>query len=243
MRSHGFAHPSVLSFAVLALAAAPLQATTFYGRPKILLHVGPPVPIIKNPLCTLQPVGTCQEAVIQAPLSTPDGPFYFVYVLASKGNLPNLAGVQFGIQYQDGNPGDLLDGRGIDIFWWQSCVNFEGVSPNPVWPGPGSGNLLVWMDLDDHPEYCQTGDAEVFGAFYLAAYSPDALRITARPVDGVAKVADCSGHESEPLYSTDLGFAAFSEDGVAVGCNPCIAPCEFDGVPVQTTTWSRMKLR
>ena len=63
------------------------------------------------------------------------------------------------------------------------------------------------------------------------------VRITAPPVDGAAKVADCSSNEI-PLEPGDLGYASFSTAGDATSCNPCISSC---ATPVQATTWSKIK--
>lgn len=153
---------------------------------------------------------------------------YFAYVLVMKGNATEgIAGLQFGITY-DGAPT-----RGVDIYYWNSCTTLQ--FPMANWPGASSGNLLTW----DFNVKCQraepdgpgTGVVAVAGYFYLGAYSPDVLRLTPRPVDGMAKVVDC-GTATESLLEggavhhdpSVLGYASFSVDGSVPGYNPCAAP-------------------
>jgi hypothetical protein len=66
----------------------------------------------------------------------------------------------------------------------------------------------------------------------MTAYNPGVLQIIPRPVDGAAKVADCSAVEDNIAIPTHLGAAGFGDQ---YGYNPC------GGDPVVTTTWSGVK--
>jgi len=153
----------------------------------------------------------------------------------ARGNIPNIAGLQCGLQYQNGAPENLNDGTGIDVFGWNLCatLEFQTTGPNQ-WPRPGGGNLITWNSLT----VCQEGETGVAGYFYMGAYGPDTMRLTVRPVDSAAKIANCASVET-PLTDADLGYAAFSVGGVTAGCNPCSTGCS--GVPVETTTWGGIK--
>ena len=88
---------------------------------------------------------------------------------------------------------------------------------------------------------CQTG-AAVAGFFYLAAYSPDVLKVIPRPADEIAQVATCDPIVEHTLTPNDLGYVAFSPGAVVPGCNPCVRNCdEAAPVPVRPTTWSAIK--
>lgn len=70
-------------------------------------------------------------------------------------------------------------------------------------------------------------------AMDVTVYTPDQLRITPRPVSGLAKVADCNGHETVIADPWKLGILGFCEHGLR-GC--------WFADPVQTTTWGRLKV-
>jgi hypothetical protein len=214
-----------------AVLAAPLD-----GRPKILLHVK--IPNAKNACTAWGTLADCREATVRSGLSTPAGPYFYAYLMAARGNLPTLAGLQCGITYQAGQAGGMNDGIGIDIFAWTLCATLEFITPETnAWPRPGGGNLITW----DPVNTCQAGDVAVAGYFYLGAYSSDVLRVLKRPVDNSARVADCLWIEPPPLEAGDLGFAAFSAGGAEPGCNPCLIDCLNSPMPVTPTTWGGVK--
>ena len=100
--------PLVLALVALGLlfgTASPVLATSFDNRPKILLHVKSKTS--KNP-CNFGSLSDCQtQTVVKGTLTNPNdtNTFYFVYLLAVKASLPNMAGIQCGIQYDGGaNP-------------------------------------------------------------------------------------------------------------------------------------------
>lgn len=154
-----------------------------------------------------------------------------------------------GIDCEIAGPATVLAGSGGDIFSWSLCatIEFRSAGPNGLWPAAGSGNLITW----DPASRCQRTEPGGFGSgvvatagySYCGAYSPDVLRVIPRPVDGQAKVADCSAVESliggvgyPTTVPSHLGIAQFSADGSVSGYNPC-------GVvtPVRVTTWSANK--
>jgi hypothetical protein len=231
---------AVIGIIALGIAfgtAAPASATSFDNRPKILLHVKSKTQ--KN-ACSFGSVSDCQtETVVKATLTdvNDSNTFYFVYLLAVKASIPNLAGMQCGIQYEGGaNPSG--GESPINIASWTLCGTLEFVTPGAdAWPRPGGGNLITW----DSMNACQTGEVGVAGYFYVGAYAPATMRVTTRPVDNKATLADCSDPpvESEPLLTKDLGFVAFSAGAVTQGCNPCATECM--PVAVAPTTWSGIK--
>ena len=225
----------VIALGIVSGSTAPASATSFDNRPKILLHVKSKTS--KNP-CSFGSLSDCQtETVVKATLTDVNdaNTFYFVYLLAVKAYLPNLAGLQCGIQYEGG--ADPEGGESpINISAWTSCATLEFPTPGAdAWPRPGGGNLLTWDALNT----CQTGEVGVAGYFYLGAYAPATMRLTTRPVSGLATLADCSSVESEPLLTKDLGFVAFSAGALTDGCNPCITECM--PVAVAPTSWSGIK--
>jgi hypothetical protein len=199
------------------------------SEPRLLLHIDEATS--KN-ACLLTGPADCRSIVTDAGLSTPEGPFYNVYLLATRGPLSPLRGLQCGITYETGSEGDEANGTGVDVFGWTLCADLEFITTGPnEWPAPGGGNLITWVE-------CQQSQLAVAGYFYVGAYGTDEMRITVRPVDGLAKVADCGGAESE-ISAGNLGYVAFGA-GQTV-CNPCLTPCNLQPIPVQRITWSGIK--
>ncbi len=200
------------------------------GNAKIFLHVT--APTAKN-ACATQPV--CSGAAAQVPGLVPTA--YFAYVMVGDGytngaSRSGIGGIQFGIRYNN------TPNAGVDIYSWAHCATLE--FPSTGWPAPEGGNLITW----DGTNNCQRtlvdfGAAAVAGYFYLGAYSTDQLQIIPRPVDNAAKVANCYGAESliagsgANVFPSPLGVAGFGGVG---GYNPCGLV-----VPVENTTWSRIK--
>lgn len=223
----------VLVLGGLALSATGASAQVSM-KPKILLHVKA---VTSKNQCTPTGVTTCSQAVITGALNQ----FYHVQVLVAESDSINnadsgIAGVQFGLDYMGGFDPSGNAALALDIFGWSLCatLEFQTPSPAPIWPGPGSGNLITW----DAVTICQRGAVATAGYFYLTAYSASTLKIIPRPVDGAAKVADCGSLEI-PLNPGDLGFAAFSAGQSVAGCNPCVQRCDM--VAVQGSTWSKIK--
>jgi hypothetical protein len=222
--------PLTLIFLVPILAAAAVLPRAAFGgpfddRPKLLLHVrqGSDAHCFPGPALG---INDCANANVTGPVMTsPTSQTTWVYVLAAPGRIDDLAGVQFGIDYQAGaNPATAdQDGAGLDIFAWTMCATLEFTTPGASsWPRPGAGTIVTW----DSTTRCQVGDLAIVGFFYVGVYGPDVLRLTERPVDGAAKVADCDAVEYR-LQPRDLGRASFGNAGG--GCNPCVESCAGGG--------------
>lgn len=157
----------------------------------------------------------------------------FAYILVTDGNAAEgISGLQFGIQY---NGAGATDGAGFDVFSWAKCTDLEFITPTPAWPNSGGGNLMTWVACQvAEPGGAGTGVVAVAGYFYCAAYTPDCLSATPRPVDGAGKVANCAAQEDIVTGTpSHYGRGCF---GTAGGYNPC-------GLitPVENTTWSQIK--
>jgi hypothetical protein len=198
--------------------------------PKILVHLTSPT--TKNS-CSFGALSDSRSAKVNGNLSGPAGPYYFLYILASPGvsfPIASMGGVQFGVSYRGQDTSGPIQ-EGIDVFSWTLCGILE--FPSGGWPAP-AGNIITW-DRD----HCQVGTTAVAGYFYVGAYSPESFRLIQRPVDGFAKVADCSAREYD-LDSSALGYAVFGQS--ALGCNPWTSDCsDVLPIPVRITTWSGIK--
>jgi len=212
VRNHGW---SLLIIMAGLLSPPPAHAVPFDGKPKILLHLR--ATTTKN-ACNAGLLSDCTAAVTAGSIISGPGPYYFVYVLAARGSMLDMAGAQFGVTYQDGNPAARLDGHRLDIFSWVNCAALQFVTGN--WPDPGTGNLVTW----DATATCQTGETGVVGYFYLGAYAADQLKLIPRPSDGRAKLANCGAIETL-LDVPDLGRVEFTSGAMTAGCNPCVEAC------------------
>lgn len=223
---------------LLALAGSigpgPARAVPFDDRPKLLMHLKPTT--TKNQCTTYGSLTDCAQAVTRGQVGDARGPFYYAYVLVVTGALRGaplggndlgIGGAQFGIRY------DAADQSGVDVFAWNLCATIE--FPMSGWPASGTGTLITW----DTTSRCQKNEVGVAGYFYCGAYSTDAFWLTARPVDGYMKVADCEAQEIVLDAVSSAGMARFTLGGDDDGCNPCTYSC-FQS-PVQNTTWSRIK--
>ncbi len=230
-------HISIALSALFAmtLMAPSASAATFDNKPKLLLHVRGTT--AKSPCATNGTLSNCQTATTAGSLATSiNGPFHYVYLLAARGTITDIAGLQCGITYQGGQPGHMLDGVGVDVFSWVLCATLEFVTPGPnAWPRPGGGNLITW----DPSTQCQSGDSGVAGYFYVGAYSIDQMTLTRRPIDNKAAVVRCNTTEPPAVGIADLGSATFNSSAVG-GCNPCLISCSAP-LAIENTTWSAVK--
>lgn len=231
MRAPAFLVGSIaVALFLLVMAPGGALADTVDGRPKILLHVSTATAKAE---CATGQLADCRAGVPNGLVNLP----LIVYVLAARGDqLEGLAGVQFGIDYF-GQYDPAGATTNLNIFSWTLCATIEFATPEPLWPSPGSANLITWRA----DEACQTGEVGVAGFFYLTAYATSQMFIRQRPSDGEAKVADCGAQEIILSPFTDLGCAYFTPEGFPGGCNPCVHPCGVD--PVESSTWSRIKAR
>lgn len=230
--------PQRVSRALRLCAALPLLLGVWHDgaaasapppHPRILLHLAP---VTTRNACTWGTLASCTEAQTAGRVATPGGPgpFYYAYLLVDPGGLASVGGIQLGISYDGDTAGPPLNGQGVEVFHWELCTTFEGVSTG--WPGSRGGDLIVWR-LTDEP--CATAPVPIAGYFYLGAYSPDRMRIIPRPVDNLAKATDCASQE-HLIAETDLGSLNFTADGLTPGLNPC-----GSATPVRSMTWGGIK--
>lgn len=215
---------------LLVLPSAARAGGTFV--PRLALHLLPVTS--KNACGRAEAMPACNAIVTRGALYPAA---YYAYLLVTNGDPgAGLAGVECGLDY-NGAPH-----QGVDIFGWVNCADLN--FPQTGWPAAGTGNLITW----DPTVRCQrqepggpgTGVVATAGYFYLAAYSPDALKIVPRPVSALAAAANCSpavirldgdGEHHDPSL---LGTAAFSAGAASAGYNPCAdapapIPCLISG--------------
>jgi hypothetical protein len=233
----------VLATAVLAGIATVALSTGAHAagnaNAKIMLHA---LSLTTKNQCTRPanlPADCTGYNVSNQPLYPPS---LYTYLLVVNGSqAEGVAGVQCGIAF-NGTPG-----AGVDVFGWTLCATLEFASTG--WPQAGGGNLITW----DSVTRCQTtqtnalvGVVAVAGYFYMGAYSNDVMRVTPRPVDGFAKVANCGSVEDIPYGGAPGEVATDGETFLgAVGFGPGstgINPCGRERpVAVAPTTWSGVK--
>lgn len=170
-------------------------------------------------------------------LSTPDGPFYYVYLLAcGASDSTKVGGIECGIQYPGSYNPDGDPAGPITIFSWTRCATME--FPSAGWPASGSGNVMTWNSASCPGTRTEPGVRysviAIGGYFYLGAYSAAQMYVTARPATGHAGIADCQARVDfiEGQVVPRLGSVGFGTHG----WNPC-GPID----PVQPTTWSAIK--
>lgn len=220
MRKGGVGWVVLMSMAAGGLSTAHAGPN---ANAKILLHLL--APTTKNVCGRSDATPNC-SGIVTAGGFYPQS--YFAYLLVADGDsVAGIAGVQCGVSY-NGTPN-----AGVDVYSWTNCATLEFTSTG--WPDSGGGNLITW----DKTTRCQrfepdgpgTGVLAVAGYFYCAAYGADTLRVVPRPVDGLAKVADCAALEDTvasayaPATWVSLGRAVFSLAGDVSGWNPC-ADCD-----------------
>jgi hypothetical protein len=243
----------VLATAVLAgFAAVAISTTADAGTntlAKILLHNQ--TTTTKNQCVRAANVQTtCQG--YDPGTHTLAGTFSYAYLLVVNGGIrtagvydksPGVAGVQCGIQYA--NDGD---GVGVDVYGWFLCSTLQFITPTPpVWPASGGGNLMTWdatgpqcTPASGVPGNSVIGATAVFGYFYIGSYSPSQLRITPRPVDGIAQVANCGSQVDNVQDGPTDAETFLGVLGIAGGT--AINPCGREPVvATESTTWSGVK--
>lgn len=216
-----------VALAALLLVPALVQARPWDNKPNILLHLRS---VTSKNACNWGSLTDCTTASVSGWTNTP----YYCYLLAARGDMTDIAGLQCGLEYEYGAvPGDQ---RGIDIDAWTLCATMEFPTGGPdAWLLTGGGNMITW----DSTTRCQTGETAVAGYFYLTAYERSLMSVRERPVDGMAKLADCSAVERTIWYE-HRGWIIFNNPPYLIeGCNPCAYSCFFD--PVQVITWGGIK--
>jgi len=209
--------------ATLVLSVALTGTAIAGGNPNavLALHIG--TQTAKDPCAVSLPAGDCSGYTTSTSLSAG---FFNIYLTVANYDSMGIAGAQFGINYAP-NPGE-----GCDVDGWTSCADFQFAQNE--WPAAGSGNLVTW----EYSLNCQ-GDPATFapilvGVFQVTTYGSDIFSIIPRPVDGRAKVADCTAAEDDITDQVPSRLASASFGGT--GYNPCSAI-----VPVKPTTWGALK--
>lgn len=181
-----------------------------------------------NPNTNLVP---CSQYVLTGGLSTALDA-YLVVANAAAG--AGIGGLSCGIEY-NGNTGE-----GVGVFAWTLCADleFKNSGPDGEWPQSHGGNRITFETTTNcqRVEIGGEGVHAVAGAFYVYAYGDDTFRVTPNRnlVNPELAVADCAASETQlDTTGTKSATAAF---GAATGAfNPC------QGVPVETTTWGKIK--
>lgn len=230
---------------LLAVLAMPGPASAQYGTSnedaKVIVHVVPVASAGGRPCSGSKGRAPCDQMTTNGKV----GEYYyaFVCVVDAKANA-GIAGVEFGVKFNRSNH------VGIDISEWTKCATLEFANPTSRrdWYNVSNGGNAVTWDAQNacqttEPSGAGSGVTAVAGYFYLTAYGADRLEITARPVSGLASVADCnsaisvvSGAGAPIRTKPFLGAAEFSADGSVLGYNPC-------GLahPVVQQTWTSVK--
>ena len=182
-----------------------------------------------------------EQVVTRAPANAAGGARYNVYVIGVPKSDENtswgLAGMEFGIDYSRGKPGS----EALVVHSWTSCSDMEFSADN--WPQAGTGNILTWVS----PENCQTSMMVPAGYFTVSAYAPSSMALVPNPVSAAMKIANCGGAEAmienyvKPARVGWVSMGGGIRNSSAEGCNPLLEPCDATTVPVQPTTWGRVK--
>lgn len=206
------------------------HANTYDGRPRILLHLVPATG--QSPICAAGALAECQ-GVNTAGFTSSTGEKYYAYLMVARGSTTAVSGFQCGIAYSQGKPNGASDGMGVDVLDWVGCAGIEYT--NTGWPQSGGSNLITWAGTEN----CQSGELGVAGYFYVAAFGADTMRVTLRPIDGRAAVAECVTTLEVELAPDELGSVVFSPAGSVTGCNACLGPC--GAAPSAQSTWGQIK--
>jgi hypothetical protein len=205
----------------IAGPARDANAGSHDGRPKIVLHAIP----YQAGACQL-PVSDCSAAVTAGPISSAGaGASSIVYLLLERGFIPRPAEVRFGISYQQNCRDNIVDGVGIDILSWTSCM--QTFLDLGEWPAPGS-SLGFLTGCPPQPP-----SVVVLGWFYVSAYSADTLRVDAYHTSAIGgRIEPCNPGSGYNLFDSDFGSVVFSTGGQLAGCNPCVERCPEIATPV-----------
>jgi len=226
---------SVVLAGVASLALTTGAHAAGNASAKIMLHsLTPTTKNVCNRAANVQATCAGYDAGVSNQTLYPTN-YHFVYLLVINGSqTEGIAGVQCGIDYN----GAALQGVDVDLFFLCATLQFSSTG----WPQDGGGNLITW----DATTACQVGGNATVGAvavagyFYMGAYTPDVMRVTPRPVDGTAKVANCGSVEDIVFAGDDahtfLGAVGFGPG--MQGINPCGRELVL---PVETTSWSAVK--
>jgi len=143
---------------------------------------------------------------------------YDVYVVAA--DVEAIAGLRYGL---------VVDGDAMFFYGWTKCSDFEIAESG--WPGDGLGNAQTWSAE-------QTGPFVTAGVLDVYAYAgTNSLSTTVDSRLIPPKAEMCDGTEPSPVCDdfTDAGsFGTVGFNGTS-GDNPC------EGIPVEPTSWGKLK--
>jgi hypothetical protein len=165
--------------------------------------------------CGQSELPSCNDAVTRANTATT----LVLHALAAfpLENVPRLAGVCFGVQYDESQ---------TFIVDWGACGDFE--LPNSGWPGSVEGNCVTWNEAQtDH----------VTEIYWFAAYSiygnSTQLALRGHPSGGGSFGDDDVPANLDPI--ADYGTFGFYTDGYLPCPNPRAACCFADGSCIALT--------
>jgi hypothetical protein len=201
----------------------------------ILLHVGSAQGVTTG--CEGLP-DEPHEIVTKGLADLGGGATYYVYLLGSPSTIKDrndgLTGLQMALDYTVTDSANV----NLKVFGWQPCSVLD--FPQDNWPQSGTGNTITWTA---NPSTCQRRDLVVAGYFYVVAYTPVTLAIIGYSSTGLGKIANCAGAEVV-VDASRMGWVSFGgaeRAGATGGCNPLVTPCRDPKIPVEPTTWGRLK--
>lgn len=213
---------------ILLLALSPPSAPAATSTAKVALHVQAHATKASTICTSAAPTFLpCSQYTTRGDL----GKGYDVYVAVGQADTLGVAGLAFGIDYDD------EWGSGVDIVgpWFLCASGLEFPSNN--WPAAGSGNILTWNTASCGTQNLPPdGVHGIAGAFYMYAYTADTFSITKHMLvqgDPILAMANCEGAQKDLLLS-NVGSVEFSNNPNTTGFNPClgsVSPTDFKITP------------
>lgn len=192
----------------LACAPAPSMAGPNAGG-VLLLHANASVlytPDSSN-YCGQSGLSECEAAVVSVPADPTHMSVIFAIAAFPPNSAPRMAGVTFGISYEESD--FVLISRG-------ACADFELSSAD--WPAPGSGTALSWSNVRTAP----LTEVYWFAGYAYSAEAPTTFSLQAHPTQGASFADD--GVPSTLDEVTSFGTIGFGQAGQR--------PCPIDFAPL-----------
>ncbi len=141
-----------------------------------------------------------------------------VYLAVGHGDpVTGVAGLRCRIWY------DNRPNQGVDVFGWYLCADHEipGDGGQGPWPASGGTNRITWDPAANcqKTEIAGEGVHAVAGAFYVYAYSSDALLISGADSGLSFEITDCGG--TTTVVGRSVPQVNFTPYGSDFGLNPC----------------------
>ena len=243
----------ILRFTILLLGLSILASASAWagtqGNVRIALHLEP---YSKGDTCSLAPtalgcdsygnVDPVSNLFVSGEIETS----YLMYLVIMDINTASgLGGLSCGLTYQSGGLGQ----GGLALFGSMVCADqaFSSIAPNPEWPDHGSGSVFTWDTINNCQNTVDPTDPQgealaVAAGFYVYAYAEDWVRVGTRGylAEPDFKVSDCSAVETDIAGSIFYGWAQADYGRTGFGTSG-FDPCFDSIVPVQETTWGRLK--